>query len=132
MNYLKVTIQILIILTIGISIMFVTERKEITKREAEAKILAHQLQLEKDAKIAQKAAENPYRDKVEEAVTATNIETITDDEIQESSANGTAIANKFEYEEGAKVSFAKQGLTEINKAALNMAKRYKYTHFEFL
>jgi Leucine-rich repeat (LRR) protein len=121
MNYLKVTIQILVILTIGISLMFVVEQKEIAKKKVEAEILARQLQLEKEAeiaKIAEKAAQNPYRDKVEEAIETADIVTITSDEMEKYLSNTTPETNDFGYEKKTKVSFTKQGLTEIDEATL--------------
>lgn len=119
MNHLKVIIQLLIILTIGISVMFVTERQEIAQKKVKAKAAAitMQLKLEEEAKIAE-ANKSPYRDKVEEAIANADIARISNNEIKATSLENTAKPNIFEFEENAKISFAKQGLTEIDEAAL--------------
>jgi hypothetical protein len=121
MNHLKVTIQLLIIITIGISLMFVTERQEIVKKRAEAEVIAKQLELEKIAKIAKAAAaKSPYRDKVEEAIATADIATLSNEEI-----NNVPRAEIFEFEDSAKVSFSKQGLTAIDEGALKPYRNYK-------
>jgi hypothetical protein len=120
MNHLKVSIQLLIILTIGISLMFVIERQENEKKKAKAEAAALQLHLEEEIEIAEAAAKSPYRDKVEEAIANANVARISNDEI-----NNVPIANIFEFEDSAKVSFAKQGLTAIDETALKPYRNYR-------
>lgn len=67
MNYLKLPIQLLVILTIGASIMFVTKRQEIAQEKAKTEEIARQLAIENQKKIAIDA-KSAYRDKVEEAI----------------------------------------------------------------
>ena len=116
MNYLKLSIQLFVILTIGVSIMFVTERQETARKKAEAQAIALQLQLE-EAKIAE-ANKSPYRDKVEEAIANADMPRFSTNNISESSLNTAPSPDVFEFEENAKVSFANQGLSFIDEATL--------------